>query len=122
MGWGDVLGGVGDYFGAKAGEKAAKDAAKMEQEMTREQVARLQTDQVSARSQLDVLQFAGGFSGESVSNQIYAREFERLQQEEVDWLKLVGQSRYDARKAEAKAYKFQQYAAVGRVVGGAIPI
>ena len=122
MGWGDVLGGVGDFFGAKAGEEAAKDAAKMEQTMTREQVKRMEEQNIRDLSQLDVLQYAGGFAGDSVTNQIYKREFERLQQEEVDWLKLVGQSRYDAQKATAKAYKFGQYAAIGKVVGGAAGI
>lgn len=113
MGWGlaalAVGKGISGFLSAKAGEGASKDAAKMEQLMTEESVRRLETDQLRDKSMLDVLQHGGGFSGKSVSNQLYTQEFLRLQQEEVDWLKLVGQSRYDARKAEAKAYKYQGY-------------
>ncbi len=122
MGWGDVLGGIGDYFGAKEGEKAAKKAARMEKKMTEEEVKRLEVSQEGERSYLDVLQYGSGFSGQSVSQNLYREEFERLQQEEVDWLKLVGQSRYDAQKAQQKAYKYQGYAAIGRTVGGAVDV
>lgn len=120
MGWGDVLGGIGDFLGAKEGEKASKKAARMEKQMTEEQVQRLETDQARERSMLDVLQYGGGFSGESVSNQLYREEFQRLQTEEVEWLKLVGQSKYEARKAEQKAYKFAGYAAIGKTIGSAL--
>ena len=118
MGWGSVLGGIGDFLGAKEGEKAAKKSARMERKMTEEEVKRLEVDQKRERSMLDVLQYGGGFSGESVSNELYRQEFSRLQQEEVEWLKLVGQSRYEARKAEQKAYKYAGYSALGRTVGG----
>jgi len=105
MGWGDVLGGVGDFLGAKEGEKAAKKAARMERKMTEEEVQRLETSQATERSYLDVLQYGSGFSGQSISQQLYREEFERLQQEEVDWLKLVGQSKYDAAKATQTLWK-----------------
>jgi len=75
--------------------------------MTEEEVQRLETSQATERSYLDVLQYGSGFSGQSISQQLYREEFERLQQEEVDWLKLVGQSKYDAAKATQKAYKYQ---------------
>jgi hypothetical protein len=120
MGWGDVLGGIGDFLGAKEGEKAAKKAARMERKMTEEEVRRLEYDQASARSMVDVIIGGTGFTKDSVSHQLYREEFERLQKEEVDWLKLVGQSRYDARKAEQKAYKYQGYASLARVVGTSI--
>lgn len=114
-----VAKGVSDFVGAKAGEGAAKDAAKMEQLMTEESVRRLETDQLRDKSMLDVLQHGGGFSAKSVSNQLYTQEFLRLQQEEVDWLKLVGQSRYQARKAEAKAYKYQGYGSLANTATSA---
>lgn len=122
MGWGDVLGGIGDFLGAKEGEKAAKKSARMERKMTEEEVKRLEVDQARDRSYLDVLQYGGGFAGDSVSNRLYAEEFERLQTEEVEWLKLVGQSRYDAAKATQKAYKYSGYSALARTIGGSLDV
>jgi type II secretory pathway component PulF len=101
-------------MGSKKSAQAAKKAARMEKLMTAEQVKRLRVDQARDRSQVDVLQAASGFSDKSVTSQAYRSEFERLQQEEVKWLKLVGASRYNQQQSRAEAYKME---GIGRAFG-----
>jgi hypothetical protein len=119
MGWGSIASGIGGFFAADKAQDAAEESALMVQKMNREQERRLSENQAIDRSALDVLQYSGGFSGDSVSNQIYRRQFERLQKDELDWLKLVGQSRYDAAQAEVDMYGMQKLGSALTVLGGA---
>lgn len=113
-----VAGLVSGLMGSSKAADAAKDAKRLEKKMTREQMERLGRDQERDRSMVDVLQAASGFSAESVSSQAYRQEFVRLQGEEMEWLKLVGASRYNQQAAKQDAYKFQGIAgAFGDVAG-----
>lgn len=111
MGWAAVsaVTGVASLIsglsGASKAARAAKKAARLERQMTGVQVKRLEYDQARDLSKVDVLQSAGGFHQTSNTQTTYRDEFQRLQREEVDWLKLVGASRYNQQMAQADMYK-----------------
>lgn len=110
---------VSGLMGSKKASQAAKKAARLERVMTAEQVKRLRVDQARDRSQVELLQASGGFHQGSVSSKAYKSEFERLQQEEIKWLELVGASRYNQQKSRADAYRME---GIGRAFGDAAAI
>ena len=105
-----IIGVGASLYGSSKAADAADDAARVERKMTMEQTNRLSGQQARDKSKAEVLVNAGGFSAASTTNEIYMREFERLQDEEMDWLQLVGASRYNAKKDQADAIRLGGYA------------
>jgi hypothetical protein len=101
---------VAGLMGSSKAEKAAKKAAKLEKKMTGEQLDRLEDTQAKDWSKTRALIAAGGFDQDSVTQVAYKDEFQRLQTQETEWLKLVGASRYNQQMDRADAYKYQGYA------------
>ncbi len=110
---------VSGLMGSRKASRAANKAARLERVMTGEEVKRLRVDQVRGMSQVSLLQASSGFADTSVSAQAYKTEFGRLQQEEVDWLKLVGSSRYNQQKSRADAFMAE---GIGRAAGDVVSI
>ena len=109
---------VSGLLGSGKAADAAKKAKRLEKKMTREELKRQGVEQERDLSYVDTLQAASGFSAESVSSQTYRQEFTRLQREEVEWLKLVGASRYNQQQARQDAYRYQGIAgAFGDIAG-----
>jgi hypothetical protein len=101
---------VSGMIGSSKAEKAAKKAAKLEKKMTGEQLDRLEDTQAKDWSKTRALIAAGGFDQDSVTQVAYKDEFQRLQTQETEWLKLVGASKYNQQRDRADAYQMEGYA------------
>jgi hypothetical protein len=109
--------GAGLYGSSKA-QKAAKKAARFEKKMTKEELGRLYRQNAKDEASVIARQNASGFSPTGGTQQAYMEEFKRLQGEVVEWLKLVGASRYNAQRDKADAIEYAGYAqAFSDIVG-----
>lgn len=112
--------GMSAYEQHKAGKeakKAGKRKAEAEEAYTEEQVRILTEENERRESEARARASASGLSG--ASSEIYISALEESGRQDIDWLKTVGASRYEAAISEGESAYSQAQAAMWGSIGNA---
>lgn len=107
------------YEAGKEAKEASKRAAAMEREATEEAVRVAREENRRAEAMARARAAASGLSG--VTSELYIDALVQSGREDIDWLKKVGVSQYEARLEEGQSAYRQAQSQMWGSIGGAIP-